>query len=100
LLNAFKGQDAVISTTPAHSTQTEISFIDAAVKAGVKRFIPSEFGSNSQNAKGVEIFPFMASKVKVVDYLKSKEETGLTWTALATGAFFDLYVLSYSESIL
>jgi hypothetical protein len=89
LLKAFKSQDVVISTTPAHSTQTEISFIDAAVKAGVKRFTLSEFGSNSRNAKGVEIFPFMASKVKVVDYPKSKEETGLTWTALATGTFFD-----------
>jgi hypothetical protein len=53
--------------------------------------IASEFGGNSKNAKGVEVFPMLANKVKVLDYLKSKEETGLTWTAIATGTFFDLY---------
>lgn len=41
----------------------------------------------------------MASKVKVVDYLKSKEEAGLTWTAIATGTFFDLYVLGPDQSL-
>ena len=92
LLEAFRSQDAVISITPAHPPETEIAFIDAAVKAGVKRFIASEYGSNSRNAKCVEVFPMSRSKVRVTDYLKSKEETGLTWTAIATGTFFDLYV--------
>jgi hypothetical protein len=41
----------------------------------------------------------MASKVKVVDYLKSKEEAGLTWTAIATGTFFDLYVLGRTKAL-
>jgi hypothetical protein len=81
-------------TTPAHNVKTETAFVNAAVKAGVKCFIPSKFGSNSQNAKCVEVFPMMASKVKVVDYLKSKEEeAGLTWTAIATGTPFNLCVL-------
>jgi hypothetical protein len=100
LLEAFKGQDAVISTTPAHSPQTEITFINTAMKVGVKRSVPSEFGSNSRNAKGVEVFPMLAPKVKVVDYLRSKEETGLTWTVIATGTFFDLYVSTPIESFL
>jgi hypothetical protein len=86
-VEAFKGQDAVISTTPAHNVETETAFVNAAVKAGVKCFIPSKFGSNSQNAKCVKVFPMIASKVKVVDYLKSKEEAGLTWTVIATGTF-------------
>lgn len=34
----------------------------------------------------------LASKAKVLDYLKSKEETGLTWTVIAIGTFFDLYL--------
>jgi hypothetical protein len=34
LVEAFKGQDAVISTTPAHDFETEAAFVNAAVKAG------------------------------------------------------------------
>lgn len=100
LLEAFKGQDAIISTMPAHSTQTEIAFINAAVQTGIKRFIASESGGSSQNAKYVEIFPMLTFKIEVVNYLKSKEETGLTWTAIATGTFFNLYILNSPESFL
>jgi hypothetical protein len=32
LVEAFKGQDAVISTTPAHDFETETAFVNAAVR--------------------------------------------------------------------
>lgn len=38
LTSAFKGQDAVISLLPDHGAQDGL--IDAAIAAGVKRFIP------------------------------------------------------------
>jgi uncharacterized protein YbjT (DUF2867 family) len=41
LLSAFKGQHAIVSTVATFATHLQASIIDTAVKAGVKRFIPS-----------------------------------------------------------
>lgn len=89
LLAAFKGQDAVILTTGHTLGGKEGAILDAAIKAGVKRFIPSEFGSNSQNEAAVGVFPMMAGKRKFVEVLKGRESE-IEWTALATGLFLDL----------
>ena len=90
LLEAFKGQDAVISTAMQAVKGGHQSIIDAAIKAGVKRFVPSEFGGNTQNKKATALVPgLFGGKVEVVDYLKQKEGTGLTWSAIVTGPFFD-----------
>jgi hypothetical protein len=91
LLEAFKGQDAVISTIQTASTGLQKGIIDAAVKAGVMRFVPSEFGSDTENEKAMEILPqYFGSKKGTVDYLKTREKDGLTWSAFMTGPFFEL----------
>lgn len=91
LLEAFKGQDAVVSTIQTASAATQKQIIDACIKAGVKRFIPSEFGSDVSNEKAMQILPqYFAGKKATVDYLKEKEKSGLTWSAFVTGPFFEL----------
>ncbi|RYC80575.1 hypothetical protein BFJ63_vAg16535, partial [Fusarium oxysporum f. sp. narcissi] len=40
----LRGQDVVIMLLPPESTVDHETVIDAAVKAGVKRFFPSEYG--------------------------------------------------------
>jgi saccharopine dehydrogenase-like NADP-dependent oxidoreductase len=91
LLEAFKGQDAVISTIQTASIKQQETIIDAAIKAGVKRFVPSEFGSDTLNEKSVAVIPqYFAGKISTVKYLEEKEKEGLTWTAFITGPFFDL----------
>lgn len=62
--------------------------IDAAVQAGVKRFIPTEYGNNSCLAAS-ELVPLYGEKAKIIAHLKAQEHTGLTWTAIHTGQFFD-----------
>ncbi|MCJ1404241.1 hypothetical protein MMC11_007466 [Xylographa trunciseda] len=90
LIAAFKGQDAVISTITHSASGGQKPIIDAAIKAGVKRFVPSEFGSNTGNANATALLPgLFGEKVEIVNYLKEKEGTGLTWSAFVTGAFFD-----------
>ena len=90
LLAAFKGQDAVVSTLSHMAAGAHTRIVDAAVAAGVKRFVPSEFGSDTRNANALALLPAMfAPKVAMVDYLKGQEAAGLTWTAFVTGAFFD-----------
>ncbi|TEY61528.1 hypothetical protein BOTCAL_0167g00030 [Botryotinia calthae] len=94
LLEALKGQDVVISTiakTAAAVQQKAI--IDAAVKAGVKCFVPSEFGNDTRIKKAMKIVPqFLKTKVDTVEYSKEKEKEGLAWSAFVTGPFFELAV--------
>ena len=86
----FTGQDAVIFNLGHAASQRQQALIDVAAAVGVKRFISGEFGSNTRNAGAIEIFPMLGPKAQLNDYLKTKEATGLTWTAIATGPFFDL----------
>ena len=91
LLEAFTGKDAIISTIATAAVDIQKRMIDAAVKAGVRRFVPSEFGSDTRNEPGYRILPqYFAGKCETVDYLKGKEQEGLTWTAFVTGPFFEL----------
>jgi putative NADH-flavin reductase len=90
LTAAFQGQDAVVSSvssTPA-ATRSQMLLIDAAVAAGVKRFLPSEYGVNSQTLPpGLK--ELRGDKSRVVEYLRGKESEGFGWTGLSTGQFFD-----------
>ncbi|CAN9154144.1 unnamed protein product [Alternaria alternata] len=88
LKSAIKGQDVVISTVGGAATGDQNRFIDAAVAAGVKRFLPSEYGPNTQDPRVVEFIPILPSKMQTVDYLRSKEDR-MEWTSLVTGLWFD-----------
>lgn len=93
LLEALKGQHAVVSTIATANALQQKAIIDAAIKAGVKRFIPSEFGSDTLNEKAMALLPqYFQGKKATVDYLKTKEKEGLTWSAFVTGPFFELSV--------
>ena len=89
LVNAFKDQDAVVSTITTFSVDQQRAFIDAAIEAGVHRFLPSEYGVDTSDRSIGEFVPPAGSKNEAVAYLKTKEATGLTWTATIVGAFFD-----------
>jgi dihydrodipicolinate reductase len=90
LLEAFKGQDAIISTMATAGVKQQEAIIDVAIKAGVKRFVPSEFGSDTTE-KAVAVIPqYFHDKVETVEYLKGKEKEGLTWTSFVTGPMFDM----------
>jgi len=89
LLEIFKGQDVVLSVVGVGGFAEQTKIIDAAVKAGVRRFIPSEFGSDTTEAQHIKLVPFFAGKKQVVDYLKSKEAEGMSWTAIVNGPLFD-----------
>ncbi|KAH8714705.1 isoflavone reductase [Ilyonectria robusta] len=88
LTEAFKGQDAVISMLPITALGDQAVVIEAAIAAGVKRFIPSEYGSDSTSDAVIAVVPFFEGKKKYLEYLKS-QESSISWTALFTGPFFD-----------
>jgi hypothetical protein len=90
LSEAFKGQDAVVSVIATAGIRDQHKIVDAAVKAGVKRFIPSEYGINTQNLQG-GIGKILSGKKATADLLEkaAAENNGFSWTGLSTSMFFD-----------
>ncbi|KXH53677.1 isoflavone reductase [Colletotrichum simmondsii] len=94
LTAAFAGQDAVISaisTVAVIVPGSQDPLIDAAIAAGVKRFIPSEYGLNTRTLEGEILGDWLKSKTAAVDYLikKAKANPSFTWTGIGTSLFFD-----------
>jgi hypothetical protein len=89
LSSIFAGQDAVISIVGGTGIGEQKVYVDAAVKAGVKRFLPSEFGINGQSEAVKKLTPFFSVKQDLLDYLVEKEKDGLTWTGVICGVLFD-----------
>ncbi|KAF6818337.1 NmrA-like family protein [Colletotrichum sojae] len=92
LASAFREQDAVISTLSSISTAGalafQISLVDAAIAAGVKVFIPSEYGIDTSDPSAAEIIPFLADKIETLNHLK-KNQDKISWTAIVSGGMFD-----------
>jgi NmrA-like family len=86
---ALRGQDVVVSAVGATGFQDQKKIIDAAVRAGVKRFMPSEFSANTLSDATIQLLPLFAQKQAILDYLKSKESDRFSWTGVATALLFD-----------
>lgn len=79
---AFKNQDAVIIALTT-------SLIDVP---GVKRTIPSEYGANNLDPRGLSFIHVYDIKGAILEYLipKAKERDGkLTWTSISCGSWLD-----------
>ena len=87
----FEGQDVVVSFVSVTALLEQLKLIDIAVKAGVRRFIPSELGSNTLNLQAQELVFFYKQKRIVLEHLKAaaRENPSFSWTGLATGPVFD-----------
>ncbi|KAM0458566.1 hypothetical protein ACHAPV_005958 [Trichoderma viride] len=86
---AFKGQDAVISALGKDGLGEQKKLVDAAIKAGVKRFLPSEFSASTQNTAVLQLLPLFGQKVELIEYLKAKQSADFSWTGIATSLLFD-----------
>jgi len=89
LTAALKGQDVVVSAIATFQILPQKKIIDAAVAAGVKRFLPSEFGCNLYQPKARQL-PVFQQKVEIEDYLVEKSKTsGITYTFVYNNSFLD-----------
>lgn len=88
LVDALKsnGVEAVVSNLPKHDDQPPL--IDAAIEAGVKRFLPSDFGSNISGNANVRKLPVFQGKVMVQDYLNKRQDQ-IENTVIVNGVFLD-----------
>lgn len=93
LQEALADQDALVLVVASEAVASQKPLIAAAVKAGVKRIIPSEFGSDGENSDLVAAVPFYTGKVDILKYLRdqtSQSNGKTTWTGIATGPFLDM----------
>lgn len=92
LKTVFKGQDAVVSLVGDAGVLTQKPMIDAAIAVGVKRFLPSDFGSNMANPNSRKL-PVFGRKVIVEDYLIEKSKTtDLTYSFVYVGGLTDFAI--------
>ncbi|EIN03751.1 NAD(P)-binding protein [Punctularia strigosozonata HHB-11173 SS5] len=89
LTAALQGVDAVVSAVGSAALAGQIKIIDAAVAAGVKRFLPSEFGNDTEHP-AVRALPVFGPKIAVQEHLKKvAAESSLTYTFVVTAGFLD-----------
>lgn len=103
---AFKGQDAVVSTVGAAGLAGQGILVAAAAAANVKRFLPSDFGSDLANPK-VAALPVFKAKIATHKALReaaaAKPDGDFTYTLVCNNAFLDWgleknFILNWAES--
>lgn len=87
---AFKGQDAVVSTVGAAGLTSQSVAIEAAVAAGVKRFLPSDFGCDMSKPKASAL-PVYGKKVTIHKQLReaAASKPDFTFSLVCNNAFLD-----------
>jgi uncharacterized protein YbjT (DUF2867 family) len=89
LTHALRGIDAVISCLGPFALEHQPHLVEAAATAGVRRFIPAEYGADCLNAR-TRAFPILALKIQVEDLLRRKAEEGaMSYSLVFTGLFLD-----------
>lgn len=86
---ALQGQDALVSAVTTTSIESQYALFEAAIKVGVKRILPSEFGSDTT----IEInrgYPFYKAKIDVEEWLAEKVKgTETSYTSIINNVFLD-----------
>ena len=86
LVSAFRGHDAVISCLTTLSITDQFRFIDAAIEAGVRRYVPSEYGLNNMRADAQALCSVFRDKGAVQAYLREKATEGkIEWMSVSCG---------------
>jgi hypothetical protein len=92
LTSALNGQDAVVSTVGTDGLLGQKLVINASISAGVKRFLPSEFGSDLANPLAAAL-PVFGYKVEAEKHLEAAiaKQSGekMTYTYFRNSIFLD-----------
>jgi len=87
LTSAFKNQDIVISAAPNPVLSTEKHWILAAIAAGVKRIVLSEYSTNLETPLSRQL-PITQDKLATRRYVEGLASEGkVEWTSINNGPF-------------
>ncbi|KAF5238827.1 hypothetical protein FANTH_10155 [Fusarium anthophilum] len=90
LVEALRGNDVAIATFGSSAIMGQEPIIEACIKAGVKRYIPADWGSVTTDPEARSL-PINYPTAQVQESLKKKAEAGLLeYTIFSVGAFLDL----------
>ncbi|KAK9575912.1 hypothetical protein V6Z93_010601 [Aspergillus fumigatus] len=93
LEHALRGHDAVVSTVNSAVYMIQQPAIDASIRAGVKRFIPADFGALTIAPEAQDL-PVHARPVEIQNYLKEKARLGeleVNRTAVLYDSLYDCF---------
>ncbi|UKZ74708.1 hypothetical protein TrVFT333_002378 [Trichoderma virens FT-333] len=86
LIPAFQGQDVVINCMTSLSVADQFRIIDAAIAAGVRRYVPSEYGLNNMRHDAQALNLVFHDKGKIQEYLRAKAQAGvIEWMSISCG---------------
>ncbi|RDW85358.1 hypothetical protein BP5796_03683 [Coleophoma crateriformis] len=92
LTSVLANQDALVSAVPSSpaAVLAQKQFASACIAAGVSHFIPSEFGSDTDNVLSRSL-PLFAPKVELQEYLEQivKPNPDFSYSLVRTNAFLD-----------
>ena len=85
LEEALTNEHVVISTVAPGDVCFQKRLIDAAIAAGVRRFIPNEFYFDTLDSTVSDRLPSHKARAEVLEYLKEQAEVNesFSWTAIA-----------------
>ena len=96
LTGALAGQDAVIAAFPLKDVNQHLRLVEAAYKAGVRRYIPADYGScdaaSPRAQKHLQLYRDKHTVQKKCEELASaadQDGVPFTWTSIVCGHFFD-----------
>lgn len=92
LTKVLAGQDAVIAAFPMKDVSQHLRLLEAAFRAGVKRFIPADFGSCDAASEEARRYLKLYADKEMVRVKAAKLAEGsdtFTWTTIVCGHFFD-----------
>lgn len=89
IASGLKGIDGVVSNVASHALLSQKKLIDAAIVAGFRRFLPSDFGTDLSNEANTAA-RFNEPKVEIQEYVKNKSKAypNFSYTSVVTGPLF------------
>ncbi|MGV2986650.1 aromatic alcohol reductase [Vibrio sp. E150_011] len=100
MAKAIKGADSLVCAVPGDQTiinELEPIWLEAALEANVKRFVPTEFGVHTRGVEYGDGVLFDCKK----DFHEKLFQSGIGWTFIYTGGIFDYFLpnLRYFRTI-
>lgn len=86
LVSNLSGKDAVVCCFEGSDLLLTSSIIDGAVKAGIKLFVPSEYGLDSSNSGIRELLPPYQTRFEALQKL---QQSGMKWKAVYSGILLE-----------
>lgn len=94
LVTAVSGHDAVVAAFPLKDLGQHLRLVEAAFRAGVRRYIPADYGScdaaSPQAQAHLKLYREKTAVRKRCEEFASQTPSGpFTWTSIICGHFFD-----------